>query len=133
MWPGWHDERTEEYSFLHRCDRAGKMKELKNTASFIDVTGLTKSTGVNARKKKQIVMQLKSMFLVGIQSKLLGYTLTILNKIKTLTLSIITLSRTNNLWSICSSLLYPSITHFTNSSIINQTNNFFFILVSEAR
>jgi len=73
------------------------MKELKNTASFIDVTGLTKSTGVNARKKKQIVMQLKSMFLVGIQSKLLGYTLTILNKIKTLTLSIITLSRTNNL------------------------------------
>ena len=73
------------------------MKELKNTASFIDVTGLTKSTGVNARKKKQIVMQLKSMFLVGIQSKLLGYTLTILNKIKPLTLSIITLSRTNNL------------------------------------
>jgi len=26
------------------------MKELKNTASFIDVTGLTKSTGVNATK-----------------------------------------------------------------------------------
>ena len=55
------------------------MKELKNTASFIDVTGLTKSTGVNARKEKQIVMQLKSMFLVGIQSKWLGDTFTILN------------------------------------------------------
>jgi len=25
MWPGWQDERTEEYSFLHRCDRADKV------------------------------------------------------------------------------------------------------------